>query len=339
MSLRDRICFIASLCLLCACVDTAQFRHDVGGPKTPWTHTDFDDEPDKFAFAVFSDLTGGEREGIYAVAVEQLRLLRPEFIMNVGDLIEGGTTDRDRLEKEWDSFDQRTRRSRAPVFYTGGNHDLTHPEMWKVWDERYGRRYYHFVYKDVLFLVMDTEDNPVDVQIKLFELKEEAMELVEKDGWGVFSNTEYGKSTLRASGGISRAQAEYFEQIIGENPDVRWTFVFMHKPAWERPDEKNFSRLESALASQPYTVFYGHVHAYLHEQRHGRDYIRLATTGGVQEPSKNMAIDHVTLVSVSEDGVDIANIRLSGLFDKTGKIPLIRDGMCFDITACGAVHD
>ena len=205
--------------------------------------------------------------------------------------------------------------------------------MWKVWDERYGRRYYHFVYKDVLFLVMDTEDNPADVQKELFEIRRKALEVIEKEGWGVFADTEYGKSTLRASGGIGREQADYFERIIGENPAVRWTFVFMHKPAWESPDEINFSRLESALASQPYTVFYGHVHAYLHEQRHGRDYIRLATTGGVQELSKNMAIDHVTLVSVSEDGVDIANIRMSGLFDKTGKIPLIRDGMCFDITA------
>jgi hypothetical protein len=43
-----------------------------------------------------------------------------------------------------------------------------------------------------------------------------------------------------------------------------------------------------------------------------------------------MAIDHVTLVTVSEKGADIANLRMSGIFDKTGKIPLNGDGICFE---------
>jgi hypothetical protein len=82
-------------------------------------------------------------------------------------------------------------------------------------------------------------------------------------------------------------------------------------------------------------VFYGHVHSYLHEQRHGRDYIRLATTGGVQNAAKDMAVDHVTLVTVSAQGVDIANLRMSGIFDKTGRIPLNGEDLCFEVSECG----
>jgi hypothetical protein len=104
----------------------------------------------------------------------------------------------------------------------------------------------------------------------------------------------------------------------------------MHKPAWQRLGEKNFSTIEAALSESPYTVFYGHVHAYLYEQRHGRDYIRLGTTGGSHNPNNPMAIDHVTLVTVSEDGTDIANLRMSGIFDKTGKTPLNGDEICFE---------
>ena len=133
---------------------SAAFSHDIAGEPQPWTHTSFDDTPDAFTFALFSDLTGGEREGIFSVAIEQLRLLRPEFIVNVGDLIEGGTTDEAQLAREWDSFDSRAGHARAPVFYTGGNHDLTNPVMWAVWEARYGPRYYHFIYKNTLFLVM-----------------------------------------------------------------------------------------------------------------------------------------------------------------------------------------
>ena len=330
------------LILLTACAgsqpnqpEALQFRHDIQGQATPWTHSNFDNEEAKFTFALFSDLTGGEREGIFEVAVEQLNLLRPELIVSVGDLIEGGTTDREQLTREWDSFDQRAGRARAPVFRVGGNHDLTHPEMWKVWDERYGQRYYHFIYKDVLFLVLDTEDNPPDIQKEIFDVRAEAMRIVAVKGWGVFEETEYGQLTEHKSGRIGAEQAAYFRQVIAQNPQVRWTFLLMHKPAWERPQEERFSTIEAALAGRPYTVFYGHVHSYLHEQRHGRDYIRLATTGGVQNANKEMAIDHVTLVTVSENGVDIANLRMSGIFDKTGKIPLGGEELCFNIAECG----
>ena len=310
------------------------FSHDIEGSNTPWTHERFDDEPGKFTFALFSDLTGGERDGVFAVAVEQLRWLRPELIVNVGDLIEGGTRDRDQLDREWSSFDRRAQRARAPVFYTGGNHDLTNPVMWEVWEERLGRRYYHFIYKNTLFLVLDTEDNPADLQRELSDIRDRSLEVVAEQGWGAFMDTEYGRNTERASGRVGKEQAAYFRRVITANPDVRHTFVLMHKPAWERPDEENFSTVEAALAGRPYTVFYGHVHSYLHEVRRGNDYIRLGTTGGVLNPAKEMAIDHVTLVTVSESGVDIANLRLSGIFGKDGRLPLNGEDLCFDSRSC-----
>jgi hypothetical protein len=345
MSVIVKTTTLLLLVLLTACVgnppadtppgaEPTVFVHDFGGGETPWTHSEFDDEEGKFTFALFSDLTGGERQGVFQVAIEQLRLLRPELIVNVGDLIEGGTTDRDQLEREWNSFDQRSSRARAPVFHVGGNHDLTNPVMWEVWEERYGRRYYHFIYKNVLFLVMDTEDNHPEFQESLADIRSESLQVVAEEGWDAFEGTEYGQSTERRSGRIGADQAAYFREVIRKNPEVRWTFVLMHKPAWERPREENFSTIETALGGRPYTVFYGHVHSYLHEQRHGRDYIRLATTGGVQNIKKDMAVDHVTLVTVSEDGVDIANLRLSGIFDKTGRIPLSGEELCFEISTC-----
>jgi hypothetical protein len=221
------------------------------------------------------------------------------------------------------------------VFYTGGNHDLTHPVMWEVWEQRYGKRYYHFVYKDVLFLVLDTEDNTPQQQQHIFDIREQSMRIIEAKGWGVFAETGYGQLTERKSGRISAEQAAYFRQVIADNPQVHWTFLLMHKPAWERPDEEHFSSVEATLAGQPYTVFHGHVHSYQHQLRHGRDYIRLATTGGVQLAGKDLAVDHVTLVTVSDEGVDIANIRLSGIFDKTGKIPNGGEELCFEAAVCG----
>lgn len=327
--------WIVLLILLGACavqpeIDNQQtvFQHDLKGSAVPWTHTDFDDEEGKFTFAVFSDLTGGERDGVFDVAIEQLRLLRPELIVNVGDLIEGGDLGHEQLNLQWDAFDQRTKRARAPVFHAGGNHDLTGTDLRQIWDQRYGSTYYYFIYKNVLFMVLDTEDNPPDFQRYIHDIRLQAIEVADTEGWAAFAVTEYGQLEERKSGRVSAEQAAYFQQVIKQHPEVRWTFVLMHKPAWERPAEENFSIIESALSGRPYTVFHGHVHAYLYEQRHGRDYIRLGTTGGSHAPENPMAIDHVSLVTVSEEGVDIANLRMSGIFDKTGKVPLNGDEIC-----------
>jgi predicted phosphodiesterase len=300
----------------------------------PWTSDDLDAGADKFMFAVHSDLTGGEREGIFEVAVAQLNLVRPEFIISVGDLIEGGTEDLGEIEAQWNSFDERADLATAPVFYVGGNHDLTGEVLQGVWDERLGRRYYHFRYKDVLFLVLDTEDNTPERMQEIFDIRSRALERVREEGMEIFPETEYSTLPEQQAGNIGAEQSQYFRDAIAANADVRWTFLFMHKAPWLREDLEAFSSIEDALADRPYTLFNGHVHTYEHIERRGRDYIRLATTGGVQFPERGRSMDHVTLVTVDDNGVDIANILLEGILDKTGQIPLNGEELCFESTRC-----
>jgi hypothetical protein len=300
----------------------------------PWTDQDFDAADDKFTFAVFADLTGGERDRVFEIAVAQLNLLRPELIMNVGDLIEGDSKDEAGLHEEWDSFDERAGEALAPIFYAGGNHDLTGQMLRDVWEERYGSRYYHFVYKDVLFLVMDTEDNTPDRMQEIFELRNQAVEVYKKEGPEAFAQTEYGNLPERTAGTIGAEQSAYIQRAITDNADVRWTFLFLHKPAWKKEGEETFAAIEKALSERPYTVFTGHIQAMGYEQRHGRDYIRVATTGGEQFPDAGRSADHVTLVTVTGSGVDIAHLLLSGVLDKTGKIPLDGDDVCFEVAVC-----
>jgi hypothetical protein len=305
--------------------DSASFLHEVADPILPWTNEHFDAANDKFMFAVFSDLTGGEREGIFASAIAQLNLLRPELIINVGDLIEGGSEDLAEIAAQWDSFDERAERARAPVFYVGGNHDLTGAVLQGVWEERIGRRYYHFVYKDVLFLVLDTEDNTPERTQEIFEIRKAGIEVFMNEGPEAFAETAYAKLPEKSSGNLTVEQSTYLVDAIAANPDVRWTFLFMHKAPWERAEETNFAVVEEALADRPYTVFNGHVHSYEHIERRGRDYIRLATTGGEQFPHLPLSIDHVTMVTVDNDGVDIANLLMSGILDKKWQAPHQRD--------------
>ncbi len=221
------LCFVLGCSGSSAPPDELAFRHDVSGAVLPWTHENFDAVDDKFTFAVFSDLTGGEREGIFEIAVAQLSLLRPELIINVGDLIEGGTEDDGEIAAQWESFDERADRATAPIFYVGGNHDLTGEVLQRVWDERYGRRYYHFVYKNVLFLVLDTEDNTSERTQEIFEIRSVALEVMKTEGWEAFANTEYSKLPELNAGNITGEQSAYFRDVIADYPDVLWTFLFL----------------------------------------------------------------------------------------------------------------
>jgi len=139
----------------------------------------------------------------------------------------------------------------------------------------------------------------------------------------------------RISGRISPEQAAYARQAIQENPDVLWTFVLMHKPVWLKENEQDFASVEAALADRPYTVFYGHTHMYKYEQRLGRDYINLATTGGVffggaSSTYEGPSFDHLMLVTVDSEGASIANLRMDGVLDKKGHIPLDGDDLEFE---------
>ena len=337
--MKKVIVAIASIYLVASCSGPADQTAgpDFVAPDTtssqPWTDASFDATNGKFTFAVHSDLTGGERDGIYAVAISQLNLLRPEFIINVGDLIEGDS-DEAVVDQQWDSFDERANRARAPVFYVPGNHDRTGEMMQAVWDRRLGPGYYHFRYKDTLFLVLDTEDNTPERMREIHEMRQYALQFAEAGEWDKFRATPYANMPENQGGNITEAQSQYMIDAINEHDDVRHTFLFIHKAPWLREDMTTFTAIESALADRPYTVFHGHVHAYQHQVRNGRDYIRLATTGGVQLPENGRSVDHVTLVTVGDDGVSIANVLLDGILDKTGSIPLNGNELCFESTKC-----
>jgi hypothetical protein len=101
--LRLLTCSLTITVATMANAQVSDFLHGSDGAAVPWTHERFDAEPKKFTFAIHSDLTGGERPDIFATAMSQLALLRPEFIISVGDLIEGGDVDEAQLFTEWDA--------------------------------------------------------------------------------------------------------------------------------------------------------------------------------------------------------------------------------------------
>jgi len=265
--------------------------------RNPWTSLKLNNGPDTFHFVVVSDRTGGHRARIFSQAVEQINLLQPAFVISVGDLIEGYTKDTAKLSEQWKEFQTYTTKLKMPFFYVPGNHDLSNPVGSKEWEERFGRRYYHFLYRDVLFLAVNSDD-PSEADEKGKDMK----------------------------GGIRAEQIEYFQKVLKENPSPRWTFVCMHKPLWtqENLSTNGFLELEQMLEGRKYTMFAGHIHRYQKFVRNGMNHYQLATTGG---GSKLRGLsygefDHVAWVTMKPDAPVIANIMLDGILPEDLKKPI-----------------
>ncbi len=116
---------------------------------------------------------------------------------------------------------------------------------------------------------------------------------------------------------MSNEQFEYFRSTIEQNRGVRWTIIFLHKPAWrEEYREPNFYKIVQTLGNRPYTVFAGHEHEYQYEKIDNRDYIVLGATGGVMRGQGPGHIDNITLVTMSNNGPKICNLKPEGILDK-----------------------
>ena len=290
----------------------------IAGKSGPWTSLEALDAAARFHFVVVTDRTGGHREGVFEEAMRKVNLLQPAFVFSVGDLIEGYTEDREQLDREWDEIDRMVGTLDAPFFYTPGNHDYSNETMAAVWAQRYGPDYYALTYKGALFVVLNSA-------------------LFDRTGVG-------GHGQRRGDWGPEQArQLAWLEDTLAANADVRWTYLFMHRPYWQRPwlrqetsaetaaqgpwprhsgQPREWKRIEGMLANRDYTAFAGHLHAYDYQQDdagpHRHELITLATTGGVSNLRgvDYGEFDHFLWVTMTEDGPVIANLLLDGVLPR-----------------------
>ena len=278
----------------------------------PYTHLNYLDDPQEFSFAIIPDRQGadsGGREfrGGFTNAINAVNLLRPSFVMSVGDLIPYGWLNEQSVRKQHKEMDSLLAKIVPPFFWVVGNHDIApsyiHPKVdvsqaneisTKVWDELRGDEYYSFVYKGCLFVALNTIDH-----------------------------VRVGSKHRH----ISPEQYAWFRGVLEKHRDVRWTFVFMHQPAvWVTKEWLDFELAN--LVKRKYTVFAGDWHTYIHARRHGRDYYVLSVAGGcggggvagldMKKRGKLLGLeygelDHIMWVTMTSDGPKIVNLALDGI--------------------------
>lgn len=265
---------LAAVCLAAMCA-AAQPAAPAGAPGIgrPWPA-----DPDKFTFAILGDKTGGGEENwpLLDRAVDEINVLRPDFVLMPGDMVQGYTADRAVMDAQWAEFREHAGRLEVPLLLLPGNHDISNEVMLAYWREHLGRTYHAFRYKGCHFLMLNTHEHFAQGVVTMG---------AEQLAWA--------RDELAAAG------------------DARHTFVLMHVPLWYGPSP-DWAVLDEALGGRPATIIGAHHHRAAHERDGTREYIVLGPTGGGLDPQPLKPLGrfhHFTVVTVEEDKVHLALVE------------------------------
>lgn len=230
-------------------------------------------------FAIIGDRTGDHQDGIHEKMVAEMARARPEFVISVGDHIEGyEPSDTLKLEAEWQEYKAVIAPLKVPFYYTPGNHDIPSDNALGVYERNAGKPYYSFDYKSLHIVVLDA-------------------------------------SRWKASAKLAPEQLDWLAADLAAPRKTKHTLVFYHKPFWTaslaegKPDTLHSLFRQYGVEA----VFNGHNHQYYTAAFDGIRYTAVGSSGAETEPGPTGILYHWVLVTVDDKrGVNIQPVLLGG---------------------------
>ena len=196
-----------------------------------------------FRFSIMGDRTGGAQPQIWGRVWREIDLLHPDFVINVGDTIQGG---RDQFaELEWAELRPIFQRySHYPLYFTPGNHDVFSDTSRAVYEKETRRpTFYSFDYQDAHCTVLDNS-----------------------------RTTD-----------LSADQIAFLERDLEANKDRNPKFIFFHKPYWIgllKVGSTDFPLHKVAKKYGVQHIISGHGHQFVRIIRDGIAYMEVGSSGG-----------------------------------------------------------
>jgi predicted phosphodiesterase len=251
----------------------------------------FDPPPEKesFTVAIIGDRTGGDPEGLVYLerAVYEINQLNPDFVIHIGDMVQGYTRDQEQWLLEYEEFMSYMDELNVPWYPVAGNHDVFTP-IWDVEDMTYENLYkeyfgevrYSFDYKNSHFVIMYTDDAMTSVP----EISTEQMEWLKNDLEGT------DKSNI---------------------------FIFLHKPVWRYSGNK-WDEVHQIIRQFPVkAVIAGHFHNYTKDvNKDGIQYYVVGPTGGEFFDSNHELygyFHHYSILRIFVDNFSMAVVKLGNV--------------------------
>ncbi len=199
-----------------------------------------------FRFSIIGDRTGGAQPQIYGRVWREVDMMHPDFVINVGDTIQGGKEAT--MNAEWMELRPIWERyNHYPLYFTPGNHDVFSDTSRALYEAETKRpSFYSFDWQEAHFTVLDNS--------RTSDLTAEQIEFLGKD--------------------------------LEANKDKNPKFVFFHKPYWIpllMLGNKEFPLHQVAKKYGVQHIISGHGHQFVRIVRDGIAYMEVGSSGGTMQ--------------------------------------------------------
>lgn len=196
-----------------------------------------------FHFVILGDRTGEPQPGVYEQVWKELYAVHPEFVLSVGDTIQG--LNDATAESEWRQIDRILEPFlRIPLYLAAGNHDIWSPASERLYLQHSAHPlHYSFDYRQAHFVILDNSRSD--------DLPAEELAFLEKD------------LQLHAQQSLK--------------------FIVSHRPSWivnVALQNRNFPLHQIAKRYGVQYVIAGHIHQILHLELEGVTYVSMPSAGG-----------------------------------------------------------
>jgi len=200
-------------------------------------------------FIILGDRTGEAQPGVYEAIWRAIAAEKPEFVIGVGDCIQGG--DDATAETEWREWQKLVEPYRQiPLYLAPGNHDVWSAASEKLY-VRYSGRPLHYSF----------DRGPVHV--------------------AVVDNSR--------SAEMPPSEMAFLEQDLKAHASAPMKLIVSHRPSWIIDAALGNQAAPLHALVKRYGVKYviaGHVHQLIHAQLDGVEYLSVASSGGHLRLSK-----------------------------------------------------
>jgi 3',5'-cyclic AMP phosphodiesterase CpdA len=247
----------------------------------------------QFRFAIIGDRTGGAVPGVYEETWREVSAEHPDFVINVGDTIQGGNDAT--VDAEWMTVAKLVLPyRRCPLFLVPGNHDVWSTASAAAF-QKFARHplHYGFDYGTAHFTVLDNS----------------------------------------RSDSLAPDEIQFLRQDMDAHEKQPVKFVFSHRPSWILQlvlANPNFPVHKIARQYNVKYVVAGHIHQMLRFHLDGITYVSMASSGGhlrAEKDYKDGWFFGYSLVSVKGDSsVNVTIKELGPPFGRSRQTDLERWG-------------
>jgi len=229
-------------------------------------------------FAIIGDRTGSAQPGIYEEIVAEVERLKPDFVLTVGDMIEGPVSDTIETNRRWEEYKSLISKLSMPIYFTPGNNDIWDNASLLFYKRNIGKPYYSFDIKGAHFICLDA--------------------------------SRYEKSSE-----LPKEQLAWLVDDLKKNKKAAYTIVFYHKPFWAdeiaagKPDTLHTIFKNYGVDA----VFNGHTHEYFSGKIDGILYTDVSTSGGAGDVGPTGILYHFTWVTVDNNGISISPVKINSV--------------------------